>query len=181
MQSKLTSLAGASALLLLTACSGGGGGSSTPAASATTLVYTNPTGSGYLLLQDAASSGNTLVLDVVGPATPAAISGISFSFTASNITWTTPFVDGGTFNLGSAPLGLVSKVTSNELQGALAQKGTASPVSASNSTVLAKITMKLNSGVAPGTLAFADSGKSAVLNSGGVSSIAIAVGTLKAQ
>lgn len=181
MHSKLTSLAGASALLLLTACSGGGGGSSTPAASATTLAYTNPTGTGYLLLQDAASSGNTLVLDVVGPATPAAISGISFSFTASNVTWTTPFVDGGTFTLGSAPLGLASKVTSNELQGALAQKGTGSPVTASNSTVLAKITMKLKSGVTPGTLAFADSGKSTYLDGTGVHAITISVGTLKAK
>lgn len=181
MRISISTLAGASALLLLTAC--GGGGSSTPSGPtyATSLSYTNPTSGTYQLVQDPASSGGTLVLDVVGPATPVSISGISFSFTANNVTWTTPIVDGGTFNLGSAPLALVSKVTGNELQGALAQKGTASPVTASNSTVLAKITMKLKNSVAPGAITLTDSGKSTVLTSGGVTPITVSTGTLQAK
>ena len=181
MRISISTLAGASALVLLTACGGGGSSSTSTPTYATSLAYTNPTSGTYQLVQDSASSGGTLVLDVVGPVTPASISGISFSFTASNVTWTTPIVTGGTFNLGSAPTALVSKVTGNELQGALAQKGTASPISASSSTVLAKITMKLNGGVAPGAIALADSGKSAVLTSGGLTRITITPGTLQAK
>lgn len=184
MRLTLPSLAGLSALLLLAACSGGGGGSSSPApTSATALSYTDPTSGAFRLVKDPASSGGTLVLDLVCTnGTP--LSGVSFSFTAdpAKTTWTSPVTGAGSsLNLGSAPLPVASKLTGGDLQGALAQKGTGSPLTPAANTVLARVTLKLKGGVAPGTVTLSDSGKGAYLDAAGVHGTAIAVGALQAQ
>lgn len=182
MRAFLSSLAGASALALLTACSGGGGGSSTPAAShATSLTYTNPTSGAYQLVKDSASTGGTLVLDLVST-TGAPISGVSFSVSADagKVTWTNP-IQNGAFNLGSAPTALSTKVSGTELQGAVAQKGTASPITPTSTTVLAKVTMTLKSNVSAGDITFTDTGKGAYLDGTGVHNTAVSVGILSAQ
>lgn len=184
MRLTLPTLAGLSALLLLAACSGGGGGSSssTPA-TATTLGYTNPTTGAFRLVKDPSSSGGTLVLDLVCTnGTP--VSGVSFSFTAdaAKATWTSPVTGAGSaLNLGAAPQAVASKLAGGDLQGALSQKGTGSPLATTASTVLARLTLKLNGGVAPGTVTLTDSGKGAYLDASGVHGTAITVGPLSAQ
>lgn len=181
MRALMSSLAGASALLLLTACGGGGGGSSSPTY-ATSLTYTNPTSGTYQLVKDPASSGGTLVLDLVSTA-GAPISGVSFSFSADTgkVTWM-PFSSAGTaFSLGSAPQAVASKISGTELQGAISQKGTGSPLTPSASTVLAKVTLTLKGNISPGAITFTDSGKSAYLNAGGVHATTVSLGTLSAQ
>ena len=189
MRLTLPSLAGLSALLLLAACGGGGGNSSSsaPATStpvpATSLSYTDPTTGAFRLVKDPASSGGTLVLDLVCTSgTP--LSGVSFSFTAdpAKATWTSPVTGAGSaLNLGSAPLPVASKLTGGDLQGALSQKGTGSPLTPTASTVLARITLKLKGGVAPGTVTLSDSGKGAYLDGAGVHNIVVATGALSAQ
>lgn len=181
MRMTIPTLAGASALLLLTACSGGGGGSSSSPTYATTLSYTDPSSASYRLVKDPASSGKTLVLDLLGP-TGASISGVSFSATAdpAKVTWTTPIQAGGTFTLGT-PQALATKLASGDLQGAISQNTTGSPVTLSGSSVLAKVTLTLKGNVSAGAIALTDSGKGAYLDGTGVHATAIAVGTLKAQ
>ncbi|HZU53039.1 MAG TPA: hypothetical protein VFF77_04030 [Holophagaceae bacterium] len=181
MRALIPTLAGASALLLLTACSGGGGGSSTPTY-ATSLAYTNPTSGAYQLVKDSASSGGTLVLDLVST-TGASISGVSFSFSADTgkVAWT-PFSDAGTaFNPGSAPKAVASRISGTELQGAVSNKGTASPITPVAATVLAKVTLTLKGNTSAGAITLVDSGKSAILTSSGVTNIVISTGTLSAQ
>ena len=184
MRALISSLAGASALLLLTACGGGGGGSSTPApTTATKLVYTNPTSGAYQLVSDAASTSSTLILDLIST-TGAPISGVSFSFSADSAKALWPSsgaVQNGSFNLGSAPQALAMKVSGTELQGAVSQKGTSSPITAVSTTVLAKITLTLKPHAGKGTVTFTDSGKSAYLDGSGVHAMVITVGQLQAQ
>ncbi|HEU4950696.1 MAG TPA: hypothetical protein VFT46_02030, partial [Holophagaceae bacterium] len=64
---------------------------------------------------------------------------------------------------------------------ALSQKGTGSPLTPASSTVLAKLTLTLKGGVAPGTVSLTDSGKGAYLDAAGVHGTAVTVGTLAAQ
>jgi hypothetical protein len=185
MRMTIPTLAGASALLLLSACGGGGGGSSTPSGPtyATKLVYTNPSSGAYQLVSDPASSGGTLVLDLVST-TGAPVSGVSFSFSADSAKAVWPAsgaVQNGAFDLGTGAQALVSKVSGTELQGAVSQKGTASPITPTSTTVLAKITLTLKPHVGLGTVTFTDSGKGAFLDGSGVHATAIAVGQLKAR
>ena len=185
MRLTIPSLAAASTLLLLAACGGGGGGSSTPAppATATKLVYTNPTSGTYQLVSDPASTNGTLILDLVST-TGAPISGLSFSFSADSAKALWPAsgaVQDGAFNLGAAPLALVAKVSGTELQGAVSQKGTSSPITPTSTTVLAKITLTLKPNAALGAVTFTDTGKGAYLDGSGVHATAIAVGQLQAK
>lgn len=183
MRAFLTTFAGASALLLLTACSGGGGGSSSSGPTyATTLTYTNPTSGAYQLVKDPASSGGTLVLDLVGP-NGAQLSGISFSASAdtSKVTWTSPIQNGNTFGLGGTPQAFLTKVSGTELQAAVAQKGTAAPVTLTSTSILAKVTLTLKANVAPGTVTLVDTSKGATLTSTSVTNVPLSIGTLSAQ
>lgn len=182
MRTTILSLAGASALLLLTACSGGGGGSNGPTY-ATILTYTNPSSGAFQLVKDPASSGGTLVLDLVCTnGTP--LSGVSFSFNAdaAKVTWpASGSVQNGAFALGAAPQALATKIAGADLQGAVSQKGTASPITPASTTVLAKLTLTLKSNVGAGAVSFTDTGKGAYLDASGVHGTAIAVGQLSAQ
>jgi hypothetical protein len=182
MRTTISTLAGASALLLLAACSGGGGGSSSGPAYATTLAYTNPTSGAYQLVKDPASSGATLVLDLVGP-NGAIISGASFSASAdtTKVTWTASIQQGNAFNLGTAPQGLTAKVSGTELQGVVAQKGTGSPATLSSASILAKVTLTLNGNISAGPITFSDGGKGAYMDGSGVHATAVSVGQLSAQ
>ncbi|MBS1767238.1 MAG: hypothetical protein JST05_07550 [Acidobacteria bacterium] len=182
MRAFLSTFAGASALLLLTACGGGGGSSSSTPTYATSLTYTNPTSGSYQLVKDPASSGGTLVLDLVGP-TGTALSGVCFSLSAdtSKVSWTNPIQNGNTFNLGSAPQAFLTKVSGTELQAAVAQKGTASPVTLTASSVLAKVTLTLKANITPGTVTLTDTSKGAILTSGAVTNTPLSIGTLSAQ
>lgn len=183
MRALIPTLAGASALLLLTACSGGGGGSSSPTY-ATALSYTNPASGAYQFVKDPASSGATLVLDLVST-TGAPISGVSFSLNTDTGKTTWPVSgavqNGAAFNLGTAPQAIVSKISGTELQGAVSQKGTASPITPAATTVLAKVTLTLNGNISAGAITFTDGGKGAYLDASGVHATAISVGTLSAQ
>ena len=184
MRMTITTLAAASALTLLVACGGGGGSSSTPAGPsyATTLSYTNPTSGSYQLVKDSASSGGTLVLDLVST-TGAPISGTSFSFNAdtTKVAWS-PFTSTGTaFNVGSAPQPVASKIVGTELQGVVSQKGAGSPVTPTTTTVLAKVTMTLKGSVTAGAVTFTDSGKGAFMDGTGVHATTITVGQISAQ
>ncbi len=190
MRALISSLAGASALLLLTACGGGGGSSSSGPNYATSLSYTNPTTGAFQLVKDPASSGGTLVLDLVCTnSTP--LSGVSFSFSADTgkVSWsgttTTTMSNGSGFTLGS-PQAVVMKTSGTVLSGALSQKGTGSPLTPGSTTVLAKLTLTLNGSVAPGAVTFTDNSTAtpnldAYLDGTGVHSTAITVGTLQAQ
>jgi hypothetical protein len=193
MRTTITTLAGLSALLLLAACSGGGGGSSSGPTYATTLSYTNPTSGAFQLVKDSASSGGNLVLDLVCTnGTP--VAGVSFSFNVdtTKVTWTSTTagsISGGTaLSLGAAPQAVAVKVTntggatSNDLQGAVSQKGGGSPIATTATTVLAKVSMSLKGSVAPGAITpFADSGKATYLDGTGAHAVVVSVGALAAQ
>lgn len=185
MRSPILTLAGSASLLALLACGGGGGGSSAPAGPtyATKLVYTNPTSGAYQMVLDPASSGGTLVLDLVST-TGAPISGVSFSLSTDTAKTTWPAsgaVQNGAFNLGTAPQALAMKVSGSELQGAVSQKGPASPITPTATTVLAKVTLTLNAHVGRGTVTLTDSGKGAYMDAGGVHATVISLGTLQAK
>ena len=187
MRTTITTLAGLSALLLLTACSGGGGGGSSSPASATSLTYTNPTSGRFQLVKDSASSGGNLVLDLVcTDGTP--VAGVSFSFTVDTnmATWTSTTaasVSSGTaLNLGSVPQAASAKISGGELSGAVSQKGGGSPITPTATTVLAKVSLSLKSGVAPGAITMHDSGKGAFMAGTTVTNnVLITVGQLAAQ
>lgn len=186
-------LTATAALLALTACGGGGGsssgGGSTPPASATALNYTNPTANTahFQLVKDSSSTATNLVLNLVGP-TGTTGSGVSFSFKvdSTKATWVTtpaPVANGAVFNLGSGVTLLTGKVTASgstsELQGIASQKGMGSPVALNG--VLARIQLKLVSGISPSSITFTDGGRGEVVSGGGINTFTADVGTLSAQ
>lgn len=194
MMKKLLSVPTALALMGLVACGGGGGGS-TPAPTATSLAYTDPTSGTYLLKKDTTlSSGNHLVLDLVGPSTGTA-SGATLTLNAdtAKVTWTNvastdpanTLVQNGTqFTLGAVPQILKGKASGTALQATVAQK--APTAAASQNGILLRVALDLKSGLglAQGTALTltADGTKSQVLDgSGAISAITVSVGTLTAQ
>lgn len=168
------------ALASLLACSGGGGDNPPPPPPPKTVAdrldYANPTSGTFTLVKDASLSTSThLVLNLLGPAgTQATGVGFYLSADASKVTWAkvggsdAEFVRNGAFALGSGVQLLKSKVTGDQLQGAVYQKGTTSPaVTFTATTVLASVALDLKSNVpvgASGNLS-AVSGK-AVLSQG---------------
>lgn len=184
-----------SALLLLAlalACAGGGGSPAAappPAAKtwADTLVYTDPQGTGFRLVRNAALSTPTrLVLEVAGPAGQSG-RGLAFLLgaDAAKVTWVAP--PGGTglvqnlaFDLGTGVPALVGKDKGGGvLQGAAFQKA-GSP---SFGQPLVRVCLELKSGAVPVNAAvpLAFTSGNTLGGAGAVSPLALAVGGLVAQ
>lgn len=112
-------------LCLLAACGGGSGGGSSPR-----LVYTDPAGSGFRLVRNAAlSTGTHLVLDLQGPAGTSG-RGVDFTVTVGpGPAWAKVAPDDGhflqnnLFNLGTGVQALVSVVRDRTLVAGAFQKG----------------------------------------------------------
>jgi hypothetical protein len=164
----------ASATLLgLVAC---GGGSSTPSTGGTGsggtttqgLTYVNPAntqGQFALVLDTAASTASTLVLDLVGPdtspVTPAV--GVTFGFNVdtTRAAWAaTPVVNGSLFSLGSGVQLAKGWVNGQSLQGIVSNKGVANQVANIGATqgVLGKIQLTPIHGAPSGLVGLADNG-----------------------
>ena len=169
------------------ACGGGGGGSTPPPAP--TLKFTEPTSGPYQLKRNAASTGNKLVLDVmaVNAGTGA---GVAFILQAdpAKVSWAKvqandpEYVRNGTiFTLGNAPQALKSKVSGGTLQVVISEKGYASPKPLNGH--LATVALELKSGIASGpvTLSVTPGKASALTDTGAISPITIATGTLTVQ
>lgn len=187
-QSTLSAL-GLSALL---ACGGGGGGGNNnppPKTIADTLAYTNPSGTYALVKNTTKSTASHLVLDLIGPA--GSLSGVGFYLSAdqTKVTWTT--VDGGDpEKVKSSTFSntiVKSKVSGNDLQAGVYQKGTTAAVTATASTVLASVALDLKSSIPVNTaVSFsAVAGKALILNppanATATTPITIATGSLVAN
>lgn len=188
---KLTTL---SALLIgaLMAC-GGGGSNPPPTPKATSLVYTDPTGNFKLVKNASLSSGAHLVLDLVGPSSNNGNGVTAFlSVDSTKATWAkvassdAQLVQNGTvFALGSAPQIIKAKVSGNDLQVGVSEKGNATGKALGG--VLARVALDLQPGLDVGTgiALSSDAAKCLVLQPSGstptTAAIAISVGTLTAQ
>ena len=158
----------------------------------TRLVYTNPglQATGYLLVVDAASTSQALILDLVhtSPAGPAV--GVTFSFTVdtSRATWNTSpiLVNGNVFAQGGSGVQLARGwISGRQIEGIVSNKGltgTVPDVSLASAGILAKVQLNLVPGTATGPVSLADSGLSSVLDGlGGITPIQVQVGTLTVQ
>ena len=181
------------ALASLVACSGGGSTSSAPPAKtiADRLDYTNPTSGTYMLVKDTTSTSTHLVLNLMGPAGTLG-SGVGFFLTAdtTKVAWSkvnssdTEFVKNGAFTLGSGVQLLKSKVTGDQLQAGVFQKGTTVPaVTFTTAGVLASVALDLKGNVPLGAVAFSAVSNKAVLTNGSAAPVAIVLsaGTLTAN
>ena len=183
MRASISSLAGASALALLTACGGGGGSSPSGPTYATSLTYTNPTSGAYQLVKDPASSGGTLVLDLVSTV-GAPVSGVAFFLNIDPTKVTATFATGPAFTTTPANLVSTSKLNGTVFQAVVAEKkGVASPITPAPTDILAKVTLTLKSNISAGTITLADStpSKDQLLNGSAISAITVSVGSLSAQ
>ena len=158
------------ALAAFVACPGpASGDTSKPPAKtiADTLAYSNPSGSGYTLVRNAASTAGHLVLDVMGPATPTALSGVGFQLSAdqTKVTWTSVGSDKVNSSTFTSTL-VKTKVSGDTLQAAVFQKGLAAPVTAGPTTVLAQVALDLkpNTPVNTAITLSAPAGKAVILN-----------------
>ena len=161
---------------------------------ATALAYTDPTSGTYRLVKNAASAGAHLVLDLMGPTTGTA-SGVSITLAAdsSKVTWvdvptggtTTTLIQNGTqFALGTGVLMLKAKATGDVLQATAAQKAPTAAAALNGSLLRIALDLKAGLGLTQGTTITltADALKCQVLDgSGTIATIAVSVGTLKAQ
>lgn len=143
------------ALALSLACAGGSTSSSAPAAPAKSLAYTDPSGTGWRLVKDAASTPQRLVLDLVGPSglktrgvgfNLQGGKGIAFGAFANGL----PIADTGVYQLLSAsadpnePVALVGGVkVGNLLSVGIYQKDRAQPAQDSG-TALCQIAILLS-------------------------------------
>lgn len=191
--------AGISSLLLLGACGGGGSDSTTPPppppppppSYATALAYQDPAGTGFRLVRSAASTDTRLVLELLGPSGTQG-KGVAFFLSAdtTKVNWVHPsgitgsHVAAGTvFPVGSAPRLSADKVTGNQLQVGLFQKGGSATTLGSAPILSLALDLK-GATIAKGPVNFASqSGKQAVLLAadGSLTPISLSVGTLSAQ
>lgn len=178
------------ALLSPLACGGGGGGAApnpAPGPQASTLIYTDPTGSGYRLVANPAlSTASRLTLDLVGPAGQAG-QGVAFILQtdATKVSWTQPsgsssLVQNLAFALGSTPQAVVGLVKANgALHGAVFQKA--------GSVSLGQPLLRVSLTLAPGAVStgtpttFAFTTGNGLSDSGAIAPISIAIGTLVAK
>jgi hypothetical protein len=180
---RLPRLFAAAALLVLAGCGGAGGGAG---ATAQGLAYANPAnaqGQFALVLDAAASSGSTLVLDLVGPAATPAV-GVTFGFNldTTRAAWAaTPVSNGTLFTLGAGTQLARGWVDGPSLQGIVSNKGLASQVADIGSAqgVIARIELTAVPGAPAGAVSLVDNGLGTVLDSSGQSQpIQVQVGAL---
>jgi hypothetical protein len=157
-----------------------------PKTIADTLTYTDPVGSGFRLMRNAAlSTASKLVLDLVGPSGTGQGIAIIINADQSKVTWSNPPSSGAlvqnlAFNLGSGTQALVGKATGNQLQSAAFQKPGAAAVNLGQP--LLRMSLDLNPAVPVNTsISMSFSGGNQLPASGGPASITVAVGTLLAQ
>jgi hypothetical protein len=156
------------------------------------LEYTNPTSGTYTLVKDATLSTSThLVLNLLGPVGTQG-SGVGFFLSAdsSKVTWAkvsssdTEFVKNGAFTLGSGVQLLKSKVTADQLQAGVFQKGSTPAITFTATGVLASIALDLKPNMVPlGAVTFTAVNGKAVLTNGSAAPapIAISYGSLSAN
>jgi hypothetical protein len=182
------------ALLGLAACGGGSGkgaagASSGGAGSVSGLAYVNPAnaqGQFALVLDTAASTSSSLVLDLVGPetspATPAVGVTFGFNLDTTRAAWAaTPVLNGTLFTLGTGVQLAQGWVNGATLQGIIANKGLANQVAdvGSGQGVIGKIQLSPLPGAAAGAVSLVDNGLGTVLDSSGTPyAIQVQVGTL---
>lgn len=177
-------------LAALVACGGGGGGSSdnsAPAPKAASLVYTDPTSTGWRLVKDASSTSTHLVLNLVGPAGGSG-HGVAFTFAVdpTKATWSkvtvgdAEYVKNVAYTLGSGSQFIKSKVASGSLSAGVFQKGvggTAAPYTGP----LVRVALDLVPGQAVNTSIPITVTGTQELTASGMGTITVAVGTLTAQ
>jgi len=177
-------LGGAMALFM------GCGGASAPKAStpeAGSLAYTAPTGSGYRLVRDPASTGSHLVLDLVGPA-GTRLKGVVFTLNAdttrvafANAGGTDPYVkEGQVLTLGTGTPLVKGEIVGAALQSAVFQKGAAAPATLGNQPLLS-VALNLKAGAALGAVNLSSTSAQILGASGKTQAITVAVGTLSAE
>lgn len=135
-------------LLSILACSGGGGSSPAPTPTSTTLQYTDPASGTYKLVKDASSTAAHLVLNLKGPG--GALSGVGFALEADStkVTWANLTGSAKVTNTAFTTPVVAGKVTGDELQGGIFQKGVGIPaITADADTVLATVALDLKAGV----------------------------------
>jgi hypothetical protein len=151
------------------------------------LAYTDPTGSGFRLLKNAAlSTPNRLVLDLAGPAGQNA-QGFSFIFNAdgSKVQWAPPpasigLVQSLAFGSGGTPPVLVGKdMGGGTLQGAAFQKAGSQPMGQPLARVC--LDLKANSVSPNASVSLSFTMGNMLSDVGVVSSITVAVGTCVAR
>ena len=182
-------------LLSLVACSGSNNNTNNPPPVKTIadrLDYTNPTSGTYTLVKDTALSTSThLVLNLMGPVGTQG-TGVGFYLTAdtTKVTWAkvsggdAEYVKNGAFTLGSGTQLLKSKITTNQLQGGVFQKGPPAPAVTFTATgPLASVALDLKSNVSLGAVTFSSIAGQAVLTNGSAAPapIVISYGSLAAN
>jgi hypothetical protein len=148
------------------------------------VTYVDPTGTGWRLVRNASqSSGNTLVLDLVGPEGQSGRGAdLTLALDAATASWSTvngsEYVANGGYELGAAPQLLKSGVKGSTLSVGVYQKG--APAHAYNGALLSvALTVKATSQTPAGTVVPLSVFKAHALPaSGALQAIDVAVGTI---
>jgi len=188
MKKTIISLTSATLALGFLAC-GGSKSTPPPVVYATGLDYTDPSGTGYRFVKDAASTPTKLVLALRGPASETG-RGVSFSITsdATKAAFAkvgqadSEYAQNMAFELGATdPKLFKGVVDGNALRVSIAQKGataTAKPLG----DALVRIALEIKPNIVQNTnITFTASDAKALPASGGSQPITIAVGTLVAK